>query len=129
MSDREENGQVIISLATNDANGVDTGHVCAIQLDEAIDLRWGEIGSEPSYSIDGLVLKISRQRFPIFGKQHWYGNCCWTAVTMDLCWATKLLNYLSGDDRWHCEGGWCDLTDAYAEGKVTPQLLEKVSPA
>jgi hypothetical protein len=40
--------------------------------------------------------------------------------SMDLGWAAKLLNYLSEDDRWHCDGGWCDLTDAYTEAKVTP---------
>ena len=115
--------RVVISLATNDEHGNPTEHVSAVQIGEAIDLQWGEIGSEPRYSIDGMVLKVSRQRFPILGKQKWYGNWCWTAVTMDGCWAAKFLNYLSGDDRWHCEGGWCDLTDAYTEAKVTPELL------
>ena len=114
---------VTFSLATNDEHGVDTGHVSAIQLDDAIDLHWGEIGSEPRYSIDGLVLKLSRQKFPILVKADWYGNWCWTAVTMDYCWAAKFLNYLSADDRWHCEGGWCDLTDKYCKGKITPELL------
>jgi len=40
--------------------------------------------------------------------------------------AARLLNYLSLDDRWHCEGEWCDLTDAYAIAKVTPELLADV---
>jgi len=123
--------RVVVSLATNDAHGVDTGRVSAIQLGNgAIDLQWGEIGSEPRYSVsrtdDGYILRISRKRFRVLGKTDWYGNWCWTAVPMEMDEAVKLLNYLSGDDRWHCEGGWCDLTDAYTEAKVTPELLADV---
>src|SRR5208283_4254485 len=99
----------------------------AIQLEDAIDLHWGEIGSEPHYSVlrtaKGYFLRLSRQRFRILGKNDWYGNWCWTAITMERSEAVRFLNYLSGDDRWHCEGGWCDLTDSYTEGKITPELL------
>ena len=121
---------IVFSLATNDAHGNDTGKVSAIQLEDAIDLQWGEIGSEPRYSIsrdtEGYILKLSRKRFRILGKTDWYGNWCWTAIPMKMSEAVKFLNYLSADDRWHCEGGWCDLTDAYVEAKVTPELLEDV---
>jgi hypothetical protein len=114
---------IVFSLCTNDEHGVDTGRVCAVQLDDAIDLHWGEMGSEPRYSIDGRVLRLSRRHFQITGKQEWYGNWCWTGVSMELAEAVEFLNYLSRDDRWHCEGGWCDLTDAYADGIVTPELI------
>ena len=121
---------VIFSLATNDEHGIDTGRVSAIQLDDAIDLQWGEIGSEPRYSVartdQGYYLRLSRKRFRILGKGDWYGNWCWTAITMEKSEAAKFLNYLSEDDRWHCEGGWCDLTDRYTERKITPELLQEL---
>jgi hypothetical protein len=118
--------RIVISLATNDEHGQDTGRVYAIQIEDAIDLQWGERGTEPKYSIDGGLLKLSRRRFPLWGKRDWYGNWCWTGVVTDLCWAARLLNYVSQDDRWHCEGGWCDLTDAFSEGKVTPAMLTEL---
>jgi hypothetical protein len=123
--------RVVISLATNDVHGNDTGRVSAIQLGNgAIDLQWGAIGSEPRYSVsrtdDGYILRISRKRFHALGKTDWYGNWCWTGVPMEMAEAVKLLNYLSADDRWHCEGGWCDLTNAYTEAKVTPELLADI---
>ena len=119
---------VIISLATNDDHGNDTGRVSAIQLGNGgIDLQWGEIGSEPRYSVRGGLLHLSRRRFKILGGKHeWVGNWCWSAVTMTAQETARFLNYLSLDDRWHCEGGLCDLTDAYAEAKVTPELLADV---
>lgn len=122
--------RVIISLETNDAHGNDTGKVSAIQLDDAIDLQWGEIGTERGYRIvAGRYLFLQRQRYEITGTQTWYGNWCWTGVVMDATEAVKLLNNLSKEDRWHCEGGWCDLTDAFAEGKVTQELLEDLEIA
>ena len=122
---------VVISLATNDEHGNDTGRVSASQWgDGAIDLQWGEIGSEPRYSVsrtnDGYILRLSRKRFRALGRTDWYGNWCWTAVPMEIAEAVKFLNYLSTDDRWHCEGGWCDLTDAYTEAKVTAELLADI---
>jgi hypothetical protein len=56
----------------------------------------------------------------------WYGNWCWTGIAMDFSEVTRLLNYLATDDRWHNEGGWCDLCDAYSAGKVTQELLYEV---
>jgi len=123
-----ESRTIIFSLCTNDEHGVDTGRVCAIQLDDAIDLHWGEIGSEPRYSAfrtnAGYILRLGRKRFNILGKSDWYGNWCWTAITMKLADAVGFLNHLSRDDRWHCEGGLCDLTDLFTEGKITSDILE-----
>jgi hypothetical protein len=123
----KQSGNFVFSLATNDEHGVDTGRVSAIQFEDAIDLQWGEIGSEPAYSTsrtkDGYILRLGRKRFKILGRGDWYGNWCWTGITMTLETAVEFLNYLSRDDRWHCEGGWCDLTDAYSEGKVTAELM------
>ena len=116
---------VIVSLCTNNwRNGEDTGHVSAVQVGDSIDLQWGEIGSEPRYSITDEGLKISHKTFPIRSKRDWYGNWCWTGVSMDEQIAVSLLNYLSKDERWHCEGGVCDLTDAYTDGKVTQEILD-----
>jgi hypothetical protein len=119
----------VIELCTNDEHGVDTGHVCAVQVGEAIDLQWGEIGSEPTYSMSrddkGYILRLGRKRFRALGKTDWYGNWCWTAVPMETAEAVKLLNHLSTDDRWHVEGGWCDLTDAYTDAKITAELLSE----
>jgi hypothetical protein len=114
---------VILSFATNDDHGNDTGRVSAIHLDDALELQWGEIGSEPRYSVEGSLLRISRRKFIISGVRTWYGNMVWTGIALDDDEAVRLLNYLSEDDRWHCEGGWCDLSDAYVEGKVTRALI------
>lgn len=116
---------VIVSLATNDEHGIDTGRVSAVQIGDEIDLQWGERGSEPRYSFSGNFLCLSRRRFEVLSGKH-VGNWCWSAVTMTTPEAARLLNYLSLDDRWHCEGGVCDLTDAYAIAKVTPELLADV---
>ena len=112
-----------ISICTNDDHGNNTGKVCAVQLDDALELRWEEMGREPRYSLSNGILRFSRNRFRYLGFTTWYGNWCWTGVTMDDEEAARFLNYLSQDERWHCEGGWCDLSDAYAEGKVTPEML------
>ena len=121
------NDRIIVSLATNDEHGIDTGRVCAVQIGEGIDLQWGERGSEPRYSFRGRFLWLSHRRFEVLaGKHEWYGNWCWSAVTMTAYEAARFLNYLSLDDRWHCEGGLCDLTDAYTVAKVTPELLADV---
>jgi hypothetical protein len=117
---------VIVSIATNDDHGNDTGRISAIQIGDAIDLHWGEMYSEPRYSIRDHQLRLQRQNFAISGSHTWYGNWCWNAVSMDDAEAAKLLNHLSKDDRWHCEGGWCDLTDAYTEGKVEDAMLDGV---
>jgi hypothetical protein len=118
---------IIFSLATNDEHGEDTRRVSAIQLDDAIDLHWEFIGREPRYSVtrtaEGYWLRLSRQRFKILGKNDWYGNWCWTAITMDIDEAGRFLNYLSTENRWHCEGGYCDLTDKYEQHNVTAKLL------
>lgn len=122
--------RIVVSLCTNNPrNGDDTGRVSAVHLDdEAIELAWGEIGSEPRYSFHGDSLGYSmflgRKRFRVLGKTDWYGNWCWTGVPMEAQEVVKLLNHLSKDDRWHCEGGWCDLTDAFTDGKVTLELLQ-----
>jgi len=117
---------VIVSLCTNDNHGNDTGHVSAIDLGEAIDLQWAEIGHEPRYSIEQKVLTIQRKKFAITGRTEWLGNWCWTGVSMVETEAARLLNHLSKDTRWHCEGGWCDLTEAYESGDVIPENLEGV---
>ena len=56
----------------------------------------------------------------------WYGNMAWTGVSMSNAAAAALLNYLSKEPRWHCDGGWCELTDAYEKGEVTAEMLEDV---
>ena len=121
---------VIVSLATNDPdNGNETDRVTAVQLyDDALDLQWGEWpqSSAPRWSIKNGRLKISRRKFAVKSTKDWYGNWCWTGVWMEAEEAVKLLNYLSQDDRWHCEGGYCDLCDAYAAHAVTADLLAEV---
>jgi hypothetical protein len=119
---------VTISLATNDEHGNETGKLSAVQLGNgALDLQWGEIGSEPRYRLlYRKFLFIQRRRYDVTAVHAWYGNWCWTGVSMQASEAVKLLNNLSNDDRWHCEGGWCDLSDAYAVGAVTAELLADV---
>ena len=114
---------VVISLLTNDDFGNDTGRVRAIQVEDAIDLEWEVVGRGPKYRIKDGFLHLSRATFPITGKRDWYGNWCWTAVSMGMEQACAFLNWLSKEERWHCEGGYCDLTDAWVEAKVTPDLL------
>ena len=123
-----------ISLCTNDEHGNDTGRVFAVHLDDAVELQWSESGTEPRYSIWHGNLRLSRKTFSIQGKTFSiqgktdrYGNWCWTGVTMRPAEICRLLNYLSQDDRWHCEGGWCDLTDAYCKGEVLPHLLKEIA--
>lgn len=119
---------VIVSFCTNDEHGNDTGKVCAVHLDDgAIELQWGEIGSEPTYRIVGSFLWLQRRRYDIGGIRTWYGNWCWTGIALKPTEAAKLLNNLTKDDRWHCEGGWCDLSDAFVAGEVTPEMLLEVS--
>jgi hypothetical protein len=125
---------VVISLCTNDEHGIDTGRVAAIHIGNgALELAWGEIGSEPRYSMartdKGYLLRFGRKHFPALGKTDWYGNWCWTAVPMLAEDAAIFLNHLSTEDRWHCEGGWCDLSDAYCDGKVTAAMVIEANKA
>ena len=115
-----------VSLATNDEHGNSTGRVSAVHIEDAIELQWEEIGDGPRYSIEDDVLQISHHKTPIYTSQDWYGNMVWTGVSMSKAAAAALLNALSKEPRWHCEGGWVELTEAYEKGEVTAQHLEGI---
>lgn len=115
-----------ISLCTNDPdNGMDTGKVSAIHVGSALELAWGEIGSEPRYKIEGNILKFSRQHFNVAGVRDWEGNWCWTGIWMLPDVAAEFLKYIHADDRWHNEGGWADFSDLYEAETLTPIWLEE----
>lgn len=114
-----------IALATNDPrNGQDTGRVRAIQPGLAIDLQWGDLGREPRYHIKDGYLWIHGDKFLITGQRDWVGNWCWRSVQMPIQEACRFLNSLSRNDRWHLEGGICDITDLYEKGKLTPAAFD-----
>jgi len=116
-----------VSILTNDERGNDTGRISAIHLDDALELNWGEIGSAPSYRLVARkFFFLQRHRYDVHGIREWYGNWCWTGIGLSAEDTARLLNACSKDDRWHVEGGWCDLSDAFVEGKVTPELLAEL---
>lgn len=115
---------VIVSLCTNDyRNGLDTEHVKAVDIGGAIDIHWTGAGLGPTCRVVSSFLTIGRKKFPVRSFKEWYGNWCWNAVGMSPKAASDLLNHLSKDDRWVCEGGICDLTDAFDQGKVSAEIL------
>ena len=96
---------VFVSLYVNDpANGMDTGRVCAVHVDddgENIELETGYLrdSDNPTYAIERQMkggfqcakVRVGRHTYWIGGYRQWVGNWCWDGVSMTRREARRLI--------------------------------------
>jgi hypothetical protein len=111
---------VSIHMACNDPdNGDFAGHVCQIALPgNALELTakdWNILGFRgcPKLREDGSHFVLSGKPWPFVRRVWWIGNWCWDGYAMTAENATAFLVWLHKRGLFHCEGGWCELCEAW----------------
>jgi hypothetical protein len=111
-----------LMLAVNDCNGVHTGQVDQVEVDDLIYLEGEPISCSHTLfelEVDSLLFKFSN-----YGT--WVGNMCWDCVTLDGAHVAKIVNHLRSIG-WSCTEAETSLFEAYHDGEtITAKMLEEL---
>lgn len=70
-------------------------------------------GRPAAFHDTGARIRLSGRAWPYHRAKYGYGNWCWDAFWLEIDVATRLIVWLQGTERWHCETGWTDFYEAF----------------
>jgi len=113
-----------LMLAVNDNNGMHTGQVDQVEVDDLICLAGEPV---PCSTHLPRALRINSLRFKHKGYQTWVGNICWDCATLESAHIATIINYLRSIG-WDCTEAETSLFEAYHNGKpITAKMLEDLA--
>jgi len=112
-----------LMLAVNDDNGMHTGQVDQVEVDDLICLE----GEPVSCIYLPCALMIGSLWFEHKGYQTWVGNICWDCATLESVHIATIINYLRSIG-WDCTEAETSLFEAYHNGNpITAKMLEDLA--